>query len=82
MLWSYVDFTNRRHQQTPFSQLEALSVRQRDQALLQNPWVAGQQLHEGVVPPDGDGCDDQDQSQARGHRGGRPQSRVPMHGRG
>lgn len=44
MMWSYLEFSNRRHTSTPFSQLEAFSVRQRDQSLLQNPWVAGQQL--------------------------------------
>lgn len=44
MIWSYVDFTNRRHTLCPHSQTSPLSDRQRDQTLLQNPWVAGQQL--------------------------------------
>ena len=44
MLWSFVQFTNTRHTSTPFSQMADLSSRQRDMALLQNPWVAGQQL--------------------------------------
>jgi len=48
MLSSWVDFTERRHSTPPFSsggrEMEAISVRQRDQSLLQNPWVAGQQL--------------------------------------
>jgi len=49
MLRSFVDFTHRRHEHPPLSasasdpMLSAISVRQRDQVLLQNPWVAGQQ---------------------------------------
>ena len=46
MLSSWVDFTERRHTTTPFDRagMGAISARQRDHSLLQNPWVAGQQL--------------------------------------
>lgn len=50
MLRCWVDFVERRHTTPPLMacdggpEMEAISVRQRDHALLQNPWVAGQQL--------------------------------------